>query len=332
VALVRGGVEGGGSVSWLKRWGPRPMARLDPAVGDPGLAELRKAAKAKDWAGMRGRLEAVPDGWDRTWLLVHAVKVAGIEGWIPEAIAAEPESALAVLVSGARQIEWAWEARTGARAQHVSRERFEAFHERLRVAEALLYDVAEREPEWVAPWYFLQVAGRGLQVGPEIARLRFEASVRRCPGHPGAHRQQLQQVCHKWGGSHEQMHAFARESMLSAPEGSALGELVAIAHLEQWLDQDEDGAGHSYMYQDDVAEQLREAAERSIWHPDFGRPRGWIETYNTFAMAFSLAGEKKAAAELFPAIGGIVTPFPWQYINGADPTVPFRALRSDAGR
>lgn len=255
--------------------------------------------------------------------------VEGIETWIPAVLAAEPDSALALLVSGARRVSWAWEARTAYRAKHVSREQFQTFHERLRGAEDELYEVAEREPGWVTPWYFLQRAGRGLQVGQEVSWLRFEAAVRRCPEHLGAHEQQLQQVCAKWSGSHEKMHEFARTSMLKGTEGGPLGGLVALAHLEHWgeLDRVEDTA---YIRRPDVVAELHEAADRSVRHPAYGRPRGWLSTYNTFAMAFSLAGEKKAAAELFNALEGRVTEFPWDYLSG-DPAKAFSKWRAKAG-
>lgn len=303
---------------------------MHPDYWDPDLARLRAAAGERDWPAMRQQLSDVPQGQEITWLLAYVAKTAGIEEWIPAVIAAEPDSVLALLVSGARRVNWAWEARTRAPAQSVSREQFQTFHERLRVAEEELYEVAEREPDWAAPWYFLQMSGRGLQVGQEISRLRFEAAVSRCPEHLGAHQQQLQQVCAKWSGSHEEMHAFARTSMLNASPGSALGELVAIAHLEHWLDLDP-GKDAKYIRRADVVAGLHEAADRSIHHPAHGRPRGWLNTYNSFAMAFSLAGENKAAAELFDAIDGRVTEFPWQYINGADPVKPFRTWRDAVG-
>lgn len=308
----------------------RPAPRVDADSWDPGLALLRAAAARRDWPALREGLAAVPDGQERTWVLGRVADVAGIEGWIPAVVEAEPDSALALLVSGARKVTWAWEARTGARAQHVSRQRFQSFHERLRDAEEDLYEVAEREPDWVAPWYFLQMSGRGLEVGQETSRRRFEAAAGRCPDHLGAHQQQLQQLCAKWGGSHETMHAFARTSMLTGARGGALGELVALAHLEHWLDLDA-GEDAAYIRRPDVVAELHEAADRSVRHPAHGRPRDWLSTYNTFAMAFSLAGEKKAAAELFDAVEGRVTEFPWQYIDGANPEKAFRKWRDKAG-
>ncbi|WP_207958071.1 hypothetical protein [Streptomyces sp. YIM 98790] len=281
-------------------------------MGDPELRAMRAAARRGDWPALRERLAAVPDGAERGWILSALARVKGTETWLPRVAAEDPEPALALLLAGARQVRHAWEARTGARAALVSQEQFRVFHERLRVAEELLFDAAEREPDWADPWLFLVPCGRGLQVGPEQARYRFEAAVRRAPGHPEAHRQRLQGLCRKWYGSHEEMHAFARDSMLAAPEGSPLGELVALAHLEHALDTRWPMQGH--LRAPTVVRELREAAERSVLHPAFGRPRDAVQSLNTFAMALAVAGQKAAARRVFSAIRGVVTEFPWKYL------------------
>ncbi|MFD5569994.1 hypothetical protein [Streptomyces cadmiisoli] len=315
----------------LGKWAGRPVAQVQQDSGDPEVQRVRKAAEAADWATVRAVLEARPESEDRTELLSAVSDTAGVERWIAEVLEAEPDATLPRLVAGMRHISWAWEARTGARAKHVSREQFEVFHARLRTAEQWLYEVAEREPGWVSPWYGLQTTGRGLQVGQAVARRRFEATVRRDPYHLGAHTQQLQQVCDKWGGSHEEMHAFARESAFGAPGGTLLGQLVAIAHIEQWLSLDA-GPDTEYIRRPEVTLSLREAADHSFRHPDFVRRGAWIQVLNTFAMAFSLAGNRHMARECFQAIDGRVTEFPWYYINGSDPAAAYRRHRSAAGR
>jgi hypothetical protein len=342
--------------------------RLDHSYGDPRLAALRAAASApaaaptafaapgvhhtpdalgtgRRWPVIRAQLALATDGEDLAWLVEGLAAIDGVEVWIGDVVAAEPHSALPLLVSGARHVEWAWQARTRKMAKYVSKEQFAVFHARLRIAEEQLYEVAEREPDWCAPWYFLQIAGRGLQVEQPVAARRFEATVRRSPGHLAGHRQYLQQVCDKWGGSHERMHAFARASMLGAPEGAPLGELVAIAHLEQWLERledigepgeleglgDEADAGSRYIRSADVVGQLFEAAERSVRHPQYVRQRDWARGFNTFALAFALAGEFAAARELFRALQGRVSQFPWMYLDGQDPAAPFRGWRDRVG-
>ncbi|MFI9327140.1 hypothetical protein ACIGZJ_06260 [Kitasatospora sp. NPDC052868] len=303
---------------------------LDPAYRDEGLALLLARAGAGDWAALRPALAAVEDQSELTWILAELADVPGVEEWIGRVVADEPDAALPLLLSGARQVTWAWEARTGRRAEYVTEEQWKTFHERLETAEEQLLEVAEREPQWLAPWYFLQISARGASLGREIGRYRFEAAVRRGPGHPGSHKQRLQQLCAKWGGSHEAMHAFARASMLDAPEGSPLGELVALAHLERWLDLP-DGEDGAHLASPAVRAELREAAERSVLHPAYRRSLGWQKAHNTFAMTFALAGDAQTAHTLFEALDGTVTESPWNYLSG-DPVENFRAHRDRCAR
>ncbi|MFI8966434.1 hypothetical protein ACIGO8_30470 [Streptomyces sp. NPDC053493] len=319
----------------LGRWAGKgsqrpPAARMQQDSGDPDAWRVRVAAEAADWEAVREVLEARPEREDRTELLWAVADTAGVERWIAPVLEAEPEAALPRLVAGLRHVSWGWEARTGARAKDVSREQFEVFHARLRQAEEWLYEVAEREPGWTSPWYGLQIAGRGLQVGQVVARRRFEATVRRDPYHLGAHQQQLQQVCEKWSGSHEEMHAFARASAFGAPGGTLLGQLVAIAHIEQWLSLDP-GEDAAYMRRPEVAGSLAEAADHSYRHPDFVRRGAWLQLLNSFAMAFSLAGDHASARECFEATEGRVTEFPWHYM-ATDPAAAYTQRRAAAWR
>ncbi|MEV6977739.1 hypothetical protein [Kitasatospora sp. NPDC093806] len=298
---------------------------LDLSHGDAELRELRALADAGDWAALGPALAAVPDQAELTWLLHRISDVEGIEGWLAETVAERPEDTLALLLSGARQIAWAWEARTGQRAQYVTDEQWQLFHERLDTAEEQLFEVAEREPSWLGPWFFLQIAARGASLGRSVAGTRFEAALRRDPAHLASHQQRLQQLCAKWGGSHEEMHAFARTSMLAAPEGSPLGELVALAHLEQWLDLP-DGEDHAYLTGPAVRAGLREAALRSVLHPGYRRRRDWRATHNAFAMVLSLADERELAHAVFATLDDVVTDWPWYYLGG-DEAENFRAHR-----
>ncbi|WP_377267962.1 hypothetical protein [Peterkaempfera sp. SMS 1(5)a] len=313
-----------------RRSGGGTALAVDPAYGDEELRLMLSQAAAGDRQSLLAGLAAVEDQAEQTWLLAAVSDVPGTQEWLPEAVAEQPDSALPLLLSGARQVSWAWEARTGARAKHVTREQWQLFGERLEIAEQQLYEVAEREPSWLGPWYFLQISARGASLGPDVARHRFEAALRRRPEHLGTHRQRLQQLCAKWGGSHEEMHDFARIAMLAAPEGSPLGELVALAHIEHWLDLDS-GADHTYVNRKAVRDQLHEAADRSVLHPAYGRPRGWQAAYNTFAMAFSIAGQPKTAHLLFRELGDTVTQFPWNYLSRT-PVEAFTAHRAAAAR
>ncbi|WP_316524432.1 hypothetical protein [Kitasatospora brasiliensis] len=298
--------------------------RLDQSYGDESARLALRQALAGDWAELRPLLAAA-DNDQLSFLIGVMSEVPRVEQWTSRALADTPDDTLLLLLSGARHVQWGWEARTGGWAKDVTEERWKLFHKRLDIAEEQLLEVAEREPSWHAPWSFLQRSALGASLGPEVAACRFEAAVRRAPGIVGPYRTRLQQLSAKWGGSHEEMHEFARATMLAAPEGSQLGELVALAHLEHWLalPEGEDGA---YLTSPAVVAGLQEAAFRSVLHPDFIPVRGWQRSFNAFAMAFSLADQPKTARLLFDALDNCVTDAPWHYLAG-DPVRSFRVHR-----
>ncbi|WP_405585361.1 hypothetical protein [Streptomyces sp. NBC_01190] len=316
----------GDTFLWQRR-GSAPT--IDATYGDPRLAEIRAAARAGDagkWPLIRERLAAAADAEDLTFLVEGMATVSGAERWIGEVVAAAPDDPLALLVSGARHIAWAWHARGGDAALSVPEPQRRLFRARLESAEEHLREVAEREPLWAAPRYFLQISGRGLDAGQESAERRFEATRSRAPGHAAAHREWVRQLSRTWGGSPERMHAFAREAMLAAPAGGPLGELVALAHLEEWVDRGADPES-GYLGSPGVLAALHEAAARSVFHPAFVRHRDWTLPFNTFAMAFSLAADP-AARPLFRTLKNRATPTPWHHLDPRSPLVPYLAHRT----
>ncbi|MBS2533244.1 hypothetical protein KGQ20_10710 [Catenulispora sp. NF23] len=300
---------------------------IDRSHGDPELAALRQAARITDWPTVEEILRPVRDrdDFERLTFLIGNIEDLGGDFLLklPNQLPSDP---LALTVAGARHSAWAWEARTGYRASQVSEEQFKVFHDRLRVAEEYLYTAVELDPANAAPWYTLCVTSRGLEHGADVTRRRFEAGIKRAPGHVGLHRQMLQQLCAKWGGSHEAMHAFATKVFDAAPPGSGLGELVAQAHLEHWLDL-EQGPDDVYIRDAAVVQDLRRAADASVFHPAFAPTSSPYTALNTFAMAFWLADDKDSAGRLFERIADHATKAPWRYRG--DPERVFAVARQD---
>jgi hypothetical protein len=290
-----------------------PAARTAPGDGDAVLEGLLDSAGAKDWPTIRATL-AQYGGHDLSSLAAGLCNRApALDDWLPSAVGDGAGDALARFVLGARKVERGWEIRSGARASHVSRDQFAAFHEHLREAEEYLYDAVDLDRASAGPWYYLLMSARGLQVGLPVTRRRFESLVTRSPGHVGAHRQMLQSLCKKWSGSHQQMHAFATEAM-RGPHGRRLGEIVGWAHLEHWLELNGQ-EGQAYLASHPVRTELMEAAERSIFDPDYTMPRAPYYAHNLFAMLFNLAGLHEQARIAFEATDGVVTKLPWAYLN-----------------
>jgi hypothetical protein len=287
---------------------------IDPAGGDPVAAGLIAALEAADWPTARSVLTSV----DPEFLSLYtgyAMDVQGAEQWLPDIVRRDLDDPLPLLVYGARAIGWAWDARTSARAKNVSREQFEVFWERLRIAEDCLQGVVRRSPDNTAAWYHLLITARGLELGIDEARSRFDRAVARYPYHTGLHNVFLQQLLPKWGGSWELAHGFADRAVANGPPGTSLGSLIAAVHIEHWLDLPA-GEDDKYIGSGPVRESLRAAADRSIRHPGY-RPRpGWPGAHNTFAAAFCLSGDLPAAAEQFRLLGDLATEFPWCYLRG----------------
>ncbi|QMU77986.1 hypothetical protein GXW83_22100 [Streptacidiphilus sp. PB12-B1b] len=294
--------------------GPRPVP-IDPGHGDPELVALRTAVAGADWPAVEAVLKPCRERADHarlTWLISGVEDIGGdFLLNLPERL---PDNPLALSVAGARHVAWAWEARTGARAARVTQEQFHTFHERLRTAEEHLYAAVELDPESASPWCFLTTASRGLEHGHAVTRRRFDAGVRRAPHHTALHAAMLQQLCAKWGGSHEQMHGFARQAVEQAPPGSTLGVLTAYAHIEHWFELPK-AERPGYLRGGSVVAELKQAAAVSVLHPAYAPTESPYGALNAFAMVFWLAGERALARDLFQRIGDHPTRFPWAYVG-----------------
>jgi len=293
---------------------PKPFA-LDPLLGDPDALALRTALTGRDWPAARRILEAAAADPDRRgFLMSAAADTPGLQEWIGQAVDAEPESTLALLVQGCHAVYWAWEARGAATANLTSQEQFHLFSRRSKIAEDCLDEVVERTPGDPTAWAYLVTLARARQLGREETERRFAEAVAAAPHQRGAHNSMLQYLCGKWGGSDEEMFAFARKSFAAAPDGSPLGELVADAHIEKWLSDDE--ATDAYFAGSEVLDELRSAADRSIFHPSFQLTPATAGVPNSFAFVFALAEDRSYGSRTFALLGEMVTEDPWYYAPG----------------
>ncbi|MGW4027030.1 hypothetical protein [Streptomyces sp. NPDC005009] len=304
---------------------PVPRRRRDGtytlrALGDARVLALVEAADAGDWAAVKEALAPFDLGRDHR-VLGELAELDGVQDWIGRAVEEDKEHrATALLISGARHISWGWEARTAARAVHVTQEQWRVFHERLHIAEEHLLEAAELRPEWVTPWRRLLTSGRGMSLGPVVNETRFDAGLRRDPLDLDLHTERLAQLQPRWGGEPGQALAFAREAFAAAPDGHRLGCVVAMAYVEEWVESDDSDC----LQHPRIRTELREAAERSILHHAYERGLGWQGDYNMFAMALSLAGSSKAS-NVFRELDGAFTEWPWTFM--ADPQKAYARFR-----
>lgn len=292
------------------------------ALGDTRVLALTDAVRADDWAAFTTALAPFDLGRDHH-VLSELAELGGVQNWIVEAAEGKEEyRATALLVAGARNIAWGWEARTRASAKNVTREQWRLFHERLEVAEEQLLEAAELRPEWSTPWSRLLTSGRGMSLGDTVNETRLAAALRRDPLDLAAHHEWVSYLQPRWSGEPGQALAFARESLTRAPQGHRLGCVIACAHIEDWVESD-DG---KCLETPGIQAELRAAAEHSILHPDYVRVPGWQHDFSLFAMALALAGERRTARRVFGALDGAFTGRPWSYLS--QPEKQFARFRS----
>ncbi|MFJ1606911.1 hypothetical protein ACIOHS_26605 [Streptomyces sp. NPDC088253] len=310
---------------------PPPDFELASAFPEAGW--LRQATAARDWAGIRQYTNGLPQGTDRAFLVGVVADVPGVEHPLRELVAAAPDDVLALTLLGTREVKVGWEIRSDARAEHVSREQFRQLHEHLRQAEQLLIRATALDPSHDAAWAARLNTARGLQLGQNEARRRYDRLAAYHPHHFTGQARLLQQLCPKWSGSWEAAHGFARECLLNSPEGSLNGGLVAEAHLEHWIALPSAGSERTdYLRQAHVHAELVEAAERSVLHPYYRPAYGWVTIQGVFAALFSLIGDTARAAAHFRALGNLASEYPWSYLGKpADAYVKHRSAALGRG-
>ncbi|WP_338899656.1 hypothetical protein WBG99_31855 [Streptomyces sp. TG1A-60] len=287
------------------------------ALGDVRVLALVEAADAGDWEAVKEALAPFDLGRDHQ-VLGELADLDGVQDWIGRAVEEDKEHrATALLVSGTRHISWGWEARTAARAVNVTQEQWRVFHERLRIAEEQLFEAAELQPEWVTPWRRLLTSGRGTSLGPAVNETRLDAALRRDPLDLETHLEWVSQLQPRWGGEPGQALAFARDALAGAPQGHRLGCVIAMAHIEDWVESDSEDC----LETPEIQAELRDAADHSILHPAYAWRPGWQHDFNMFAMALALAGERHTVRRVFQALDGAYTEWPWTYF--ADPEKQF---------
>ncbi|MFK4104069.1 hypothetical protein ACI2L1_29105 [Streptomyces sp. NPDC019531] len=286
------------------------------ALGDTRVLALVEAADAGDWEAVKAALAPFDLGRDHQ-VLAELAELDGLQDWIGRAVEEDKEHrATALLISGTRHISWGWEARTSARAVNVTQEQWRTFHERLHIAEEQLLEAAELRPEWITPWRRLLTSGRGMSLGPAINETRRDAALRRDPLDLETHIEWVSQLQPRWGGEPGQALEFARGAFAGAPDGHRLGCVIAMAHIEEWVESD----SKDHLDTTQVQEELREAARRSILHPAYERPLGWQEDFNIFAMALGLSTESIVAPRVFHELDGACTTWPWTYMAQPEKT------------
>jgi hypothetical protein len=286
-----------------------------PGRGDQRAVALAAQLARGQWQETHDFLDATTD-WDvRGFYVTELSRIPGRPPWLDDWVAARPRSALPLLFRGSHSKNWAWEARGAGRARTVGKDAWPLFHARLvRADKDLTAAIAldERDP---TPWAQSMIVARGLSLGQPELRRRFEQAHRRDPLNGAACVNMIQGAARKWGGSNGAMLRFARWASGEAPDGHSVHKVVALAHVEMWLDAPRGQAQQGYFGSGAVGQEVMDAARSSILSPDYARSGSvlsWADR-NIFAFCFRLMHEYAAQLEQMRLIGPHVVAFPWEY-------------------
>jgi hypothetical protein len=310
---------------------PDPLPSIDAAVAYPELRTVQRAIADNDAGAAIAFIDAESDRTRRTFIIRYTAGLDGAHAAAAKQHAERPDDPTAAALYAATLIETGWRIRSGRRARDVSTEQFHGFHDHLRRAEQILIDRTAAEPADATAWTLRLITARGLELGANECHRRYDRSIAAQPHNLPAQQQYLQQLCPKWTGSFDQVHDFARRCWLASPPGSLNAFLVAIGHLERWLELGDEGGAH--LRQQPVRDEVARAAEHSVWHPDADDGYYAVTAHSTFAMYFSLVDDRAAAARHFAACGNAISELPWAYLGDAvQQAARHRALVTGASR
>lgn len=209
----------------------------------------------------------------------------------------------------------------GADTGQADRKAFEAALHEARVP---LTESARLNPEDAAPWSALQTVAMGL--GDREAREEaWSEVVSRAPHLFPAHVTRVRSLAPSRGGSAEEMFAAAGATADTAPEGSPLPSVLALAHAEYLRGEQRRlvREGNSAYIAAMALGRLHGAAVREL----FELAQGWasaaaphvrdVQAHHLFGWAFHRSGEKDLARWHLGMVGRYVCDVPWSFFGSA---------------
>jgi len=310
----------------LGRGSSAPAVQIDPCRGDSLARAWRDRLARGEWSELAPFLRSFDNVDARDFYIeVLADSIDGRPAWLDTWVGQEPEAALPRLFRGRRGVAWAWDARGGGQVDTVKDDGWSRFFERLQGAEDDVTVATRLDPADAGPWVVLLTTTRGLQQGQGRLREVYAEAQRRWPWHQEAHRLMVQGLAAKWGGSNEAMFGFAREAHAHAPEGLGVHTVLAEAHIEGWMDADQD---NTYWERPGVREDIMAAADSYLYSSRRVMTPREVGNRSIFAYCFWKLGERECLREQLGIIGDTLT-VPWTLFSR--PAVVFAAARRDAG-
>jgi len=307
---------------------PRPALDLLATTDDPHLRE-----HAPDGPHPRGR---PIDGSHRR---EHAVSVLGTAGQrhlgrLRDLAGRESHRPAPWLLLGASLAAAAWAARGTAVAGQTSDRQVHDLQAYVAEARTALRRAAVLDRADPVPWSELTGVVLGAPLHTTEPADVFQRAIALTPDLYGAHARHLTGLTRKWYGSQDKALAFARAGVAGRPDGDPLLSLIALAHIEGYVDGLLRGnvlgrfwRAWRYFAAPAVRRETDAAAGRLLAatseHP-------WaITAHQSFAALYHQANNPSRARPHLERSGPRPALWPWRYFG--DPEILFAAARHAAG-
>jgi hypothetical protein len=219
-------------------------------------------------------------------------------------------SALAHSLKGHLELDLAWRVRSGAAASLVRKDAWKKYFAHLRTAFENLRAANELDPSDPEPSCAMIRVLMGW--GDRVAEMHewFD----QIEGfHLPAANHLLDGLTEKWGGSHQQMFAFARTA---CGKNACYGSVLALAHIERWFaagDDDDNEDPKSYFEKPHVRDEIIEAYERDALLGAHELSYFALFAHSVYAFAFWKMRDRARASKELNLVGRHLTEKPWAY-------------------
>lgn len=293
--------------------GIKPGSTLIDTHDSARVRRVHTQLNAQRWSAAESQMLALSDG--ERYQLVSGLAESGSRPDIFDVwIRANHRSPLAWIVSGQQRISAAWEARGAGLAHTVTARGQEKFSSELTQASNDLRNAISLDNTLCDPYVGLLTIAMAEGASRKKLWDLFARTKVLSAEHYAAHVTMTTALTVKWGGTVDEALEFARVTVRHAPESSALVGVLAVAHIEYWLQLDIDEREYDsemYFRTSPVLEELKEAYLRlgSVSNLESDQ----LEALNAFAFCFFKGGQFKLTREIIERLQGDYVEYPWQY-------------------
>nr|WP_184979659.1 hypothetical protein [Sphaerisporangium rubeum] len=211
------------------------------------------------------------------------------------------------------RIEEAWHVKPDVRARAVQADRLQMYQRAMESARTPLHTAARLAPDDPVPWICLLWMAIGLEWPRRERDEIYEEAMARAPRLYATAVARLVSLSPGWGGTTQEMLAFARASATRARTGDPMSALLPLAYFEYMS---AERVSRSRLWDSfEVQRELTVAA--GLWHDGRGgppHPRA-VEAHNAFGAAFYLADMRRPARGHLSRTAGRFSTLPWSHLG-----------------